>query len=720
MIKLKEHTEAVRLLAQSQDADEDNRERLREAHLFINSRDGQWEPSWWEANANKPRYTFDMTTPIVDQIVSAIENSDFDIKITPAGGGATKEDAKTLDGIVRNIENISSASAIYSLAGREVVTGGLSGWVVKQKFVDDDSFDQDLVIEPIANFADSFWPGPFKMPDARDMKHAFLIEAIPKDVYEERWPDGSGQSLDQGRHNSAFDKKYDQIIVGQAYWIEEKDRTLHMMSDGRVIEDSEDFQSVLDELEAGGVTILKSRKAKKNICKTRLFDMGGWLNDEQETVFSEIPVVMAIGNFQIFENKLLYSGVVEKLIDAQRVFNYSKSREIEEGALAPRAKYWMTAHQAQGHEAKLSTLNTNADPVQFFNVDPENPGPPQQIGGAQINPGLQNISMNMQEIMRGAAGLYAANMGDNMNAQSGVAIEKLQERGDAGSNKYFQAMEWAIGRTGRILVNAIPKVYDTERQVRILSEDGSADIKTLNQTVLDVQTGRQVTLNDLSKGKYDVTCKAGPSFNSRQQETVSALTEMAQVDPTIIDLGGDILYNNLSSPGMDLLAERKRQQLFQGGAIPEKQLTDEERQIQQAQAQQEPPPDPAMLLAQAEMEKAAASKELNQIKLQQAQAEMQLKGQDLQLKTLELEVRKAEATIKNKEADIKLIAAQSDAKAQEIENNLVLRRMGLTESGEAAKVHKTDSETVKNAAAAEKLRAETRALERGQRERSDG
>lgn len=706
-MNFKDHKDVLSALDTAQEAETDNRERAREAHMFVNTRTGQWEPTWWSLNENRPRYTFDMTTPIIDQIAGAIEEADFDIKVRPSGGDTSKEDAKLLDGMIRNIENISNARATYALAARAMITSGISGWVIKQKFIDDNSFDQDLVIEPVSNFVDSVWPGPFKMPDGRDMKYAFVLEAVPREEYEERWPEGSAQSLSQNSLSEAYYHKLDQIIVGQVYWTEYRPRTLHLLSDGRVIEEDDQNKMVMDELAMGGVTVINSRVTRKAIVKTRLFDNGGWLTEEQETVFSEIPVIPVIGNFEIFENKLLYHGVVEKMLDPQRVFNYAKSREIEEGALAPRAKYWMTTRQTAGHEAELATMNTNAHPVQLYNNDPEVPGPPQQSGGAQINPGLMSISETMAEIMRGTAGLYAANMGDNPGLQSGVAIEKLQKKGDAGTIKYFQAMELAIARTGRILVDAIPKVYDTRRTIRIMQEDGSFEMTVLNDVVMDQQTGQLVAVNDVSKGKYDVTCKAGPSFQNRQQETVSALTEIAQVDPTIIDLGGDILYNNLSSPGMDLLAERKRQQLFQAGMIPMQQLTQEEQMLQQQQAQQPPQPDPAMLLAQAELEKANADKELNMVKLQIAEREANRKDQEAQIKAFEARVRAAEAEVEERRSQIEMLKAQTEAEAQRLENMIVAQKAGIEIQGASAQVRKTESETTKNMATAAKTVKET-------------
>ena len=99
----------------------------------------------------------------------------------------------------------------------------------------------------------------------------------------------------------------------------------------------------------------------------RKFDGKDWLDESQETVFDQIPLIPLYANYKIYDNKLIYHGIVEKLMDQQRVLNYSVSREIEESALAPRQKYLMTTDQAAGHEDKLETLNVNIDPVLFYN-----------------------------------------------------------------------------------------------------------------------------------------------------------------------------------------------------------------------------------------------------------------------------------------------------------------------------------------------------------------
>ena len=101
--------------------------------------------------------------------------------------------------------------------------------------------------------------------------------------------------------------------------------------------------------------------------------------------------------------------------------------------------------------------------------------------GAQINAGLATLSESMRGILSDSAGMHAATMGDNPALQSGVAIDKLQDRGDIGNNKYSTAREIAQRHTGRILVSAIPEIYPPRRQVRILDEDGTTSMVTIGR-----------------------------------------------------------------------------------------------------------------------------------------------------------------------------------------------------------------------------------------------
>ena len=599
-----DHAKVIGKLGDAQEADHDLRQNAREAHLFIQKRDGQWEPDLQDSRDNKPRYTFDMCSPIVDQVCSEIEQADFDIQVNPAGGNSTTQIANTYDGIVRNIEVISGSKHIYAQAARGMVISGLDGWRVTQKYASENAFDQDLIIEKIHNYLDRVWFDPSSQKqDRSDAKCCFILHPISVDEYETRWPEGSKESVSQDREDDAYYDKAETIVVGEVLYIETLKREMVLMSNGQVHEVNDDYERITDELAAlvPPVTELKRRVRNDHIVCSRFFDGNDWLQDKKDTVFSVLPVVPLFGNYLVYENKTIYRGVVEKLIDTQRVMNYSLSREIEEGALAPRAKYWMTTTQASGNENELQTMNTNTDPVQFYNADPDAPGPPQQQGGAQINPGLRTLTESMRGMFNAASGMFAANMGDNPNAQSGVAIESLQNKGDNSTVKYFKALEYAIAATGRILVDAIPKIYTTRRIVRLLKEDKTYDTAEIGQKIVDRQTGQSIVLNDLSQGIYDVQCDAGPSFQNRQKETLQAITSLAEVDPTILTMSADILLDNVSTPAAKQISDRKRVQMVAQGLIPMSQMTKEELMEQQAQAQGgQQQPDAMMIAALAE------------------------------------------------------------------------------------------------------------------------
>lgn len=626
---MKKHDKALIELSKSIEAEYDMREQCRDSDHFINKKDGQWEPEIINRMTGRPRYTFDKVNPIIDQIVGEIRNNDFTLRVSPAGGGSDKKTAAVLDGLIRNIRNISNADLIFDNCAEQMVGVGFAAFEVVHDYYDSDSFDQDLMIKPLFDAHNRVYFDPnSKLPDRSDANWCVVLEEVTKDEYKKLFPDGSQMSISTEQTSNAYYYKPDTITIGRFLYKKSQTVEIVKMSDGKVYEVDKEFDRVVDELAQAGIVEVARRSRKIETVYQRYGDGKDWLDKEEETVFQFIPVVPIYANFRLSEGKVIYRSLTQQLMDEQRVYNYARSREIEEGALAPRAKYWMTADQAEGHESKLSTLNTNTDPVQLFNPDPNLPGAPQQQGGAAINPGLSNIAAAMREDINESAGLFAASMGNNPNVQSGVAIGKQIDRGNNGSSKYFAALETALNYLGMVLIDAIPKVYDSTRQVRIIGDDGSSDNVTINQTVIDNQTGQLVSLNDLSQGKYDVVCDTGASFKNRQDEANEAFTQMAQVFPEVAQMGLDIWLNSITLPGMDKVAERARMMGIQNGVIPQEQMTDEELQMVQQMQQQEQQPDPNMVLAEAEMLKGQAALMGEQNK----QAELQLRAADIQAK----------------------------------------------------------------------------------------
>lgn len=598
------HDEVVTMLRDAQGTQRDMRAAVREAHSFVDKRDGQWEPEIIHRMRGKPRYTDDRTNPIVNQISGELKQAEFSIKVRPAGGDATKQLADVRNGIIRNIRNLSNADSIFADAGRKVVKGGFAAWLLTHDYYDGDSFDQDLMVEPLHDAHDRVWLDPADLSDdGSDASWGVVLQYITKEDYEKQFKGVFPASLGTGSWNSQYYYKPDSITIGHYYYLKDETVTLMRMSDGRVLKVSDDTKSVLDELELQGITIEDTRDTTVKLCYFRMFDANKWLSQEERTVFDCIPIVPAYGNFEVSEGKILYRGVVEKLMDMQRVHNYAVSRNVEEVALAPRKKIFMTPAQAKGHEESIKSMNTNMNPVQFYNAQGNTP-PPYEGGANSPNSAVLALAESSDQAISRSAGLFAANMGDNTNLQSGVALETQIDRGNNGTSIYFSAMEKAIQRTGVILNKAIPIVYDATRQVRLLKEDGTIEMSIMNNVVIDQQTGEEITLNDLSAGKYDVVCDIGRAYKNRQQEAADMFLRAAERDPSLLQVGGDIWLNNVNAVGFDKIAERLRAMAINNGVIPQEQLTEQELAAIQAQAQQPKEPDVNQIAMEIEKMKA--------------------------------------------------------------------------------------------------------------------
>jgi len=232
---VEDHSWVMNQLAAAQESDTDNRTMAREAAIFLHKRGGHWEDLALARAANKPRYSFDLVSPIVDQVQQTMERADYEIKVLPAGGGASKAAAEIYDGILRNIQNISNASEIYSKAGRSMIVKGLDGWEITQAYVDGDSFDQDLLITKVPNFLDSVWFGPHSEQDASDAKMAWKLVGLTPEEFKEKYPDRSdAASVSSDVESHSYYHRTDQVMIGQFYYLVEVPRELVMMSNGNV------------------------------------------------------------------------------------------------------------------------------------------------------------------------------------------------------------------------------------------------------------------------------------------------------------------------------------------------------------------------------------------------------------------------------------------------------------------------------------------------------
>lgn len=614
-----DHAAVIAMLHEDQEAECDLREEIDDIIHFLHHPQGQWEPSIWSEYDGRPRYTFDQCKPAIAKVWAEMAANEYSASTQPVGGGATEETSNTIDGLMRNIYNISSFDDVSTKAGKRMIATGFAAWRLVAKYAGEYCFYQDIMIEPISNAHRRVWfQAGSELQTRADANHVHVFGNMNRKAAEKKWK-RAVKSLNDDRTTDAYtDKPSDTVIVSEILYKKPAKKMIYLMPD----------DSVYDEkgLEAEGMTeddAVDSREIEYTRVFSRKYDNEDWLEDEKETVWHELPVIPEYANFDVSEDgKVTYEGIVRPVMDSQRVFNYAESRKVEESVLAPRKKIFMDDRVAEGYVNDLANLNRDPRAVQLLNgkgID-QSKMPIYESGGPAPNPAVSEVSDSMIRNMQLSLGLpNELEIAASTKKDSDFRFNQRSSMGQVGTFEYYRGHKVALEHTAKVALGAIPTVYDTPRKVRIVDEANQSSEVSING--YDEEGKR---LNDLTIGKYDVCIKIGKDFQSRQADANSAILELGSIIPEVVMRNSDIIASNMDAPGMRTVADRERAYLLKQGVIPEDQFTDQEKQKLMAAQQQPQQPDAGTLIAQAEVQKAEVQAQEAQFKALEAQAKLEL------------------------------------------------------------------------------------------------
>jgi hypothetical protein len=166
-------------------------------------------------------------------------------------------------------------------------------------------------------------------------------------------------------------------------------------------------------------------------------------------------------------------------------------------------------------------------------------------------------SSNLQRVM----GEYDPAAQQSRLHKSDKTINAETQQADQSNFHYYDNLCWSIQHAGRIGLGWFPVVYDTQRVMRIIGEDGRPDLVTVNEKQQQMSPegqAVQTVLNDLTVGTYDVVMDTGPGYNSKRQEAVAVFTQMLDtpLGEKIAQVADDIVVRQLDVPGSDVIADR--------------------------------------------------------------------------------------------------------------------------------------------------------------------
>jgi hypothetical protein len=569
--------EAIDFLKFANDADTMNRQEALEDLKFGGG--DQWPVELQNSRnlESRPVITVNKVDNYCRQVSNQQRQQRPRIKVHATNTHDDMVDAQTIQGIIRHIEVNSNADHAYDNAFEYAVRMGWGYMRVRTDYVSEDSFDQEIYIDAIDNPFTVYYDPNSVLPDGSDADRCLITTMMLKSEFRKLYPDADdgGTSFTQrgtGDSQSEWITKEDIRLAEYYYTVREKAK-LYLLSDGTAtFADDKDF---FNRLAAYGIEVIDQRDSfKKTIkyCKMTAVE----ILEERDWAGKYIPIVPVYGRHIVIGDKRKKFGMIRYAKDPQRMYNFWQTSITESVALAPKAKWIFAEGQDEGHESDWANANIKSFPVLRYkqtDIDGRPAPPPIRMQPEPPPTGVMAAAAGVNDDIKAIMGIFdPAQLGQGNI--SGKAINGQQQQVDLTNFDYYDNLTRSIAHIGKICLDLIPKIYDTERVMRIIGDDGKPELLTINQRD---SVGR--VLNDISVGQYDVVMETGPGYNSKRQEAVDNMLPLLSAAPELMGVAGDLVFRNMDWPGADIIADRL------AAANPMAQIDDKSKVPPQVQMQ---------------------------------------------------------------------------------------------------------------------------------------
>ena len=663
-----------------------NELRLKHSEIFKFISGDQW-PYTVRAKFENNGYTAITSNRLptfLRQITNEIRKNTPEININPRSSEDTDtEKAEIINDLIRNIQDESDATVAYCTAAENAASVGIGYIKVSTKYASLDSMDQEIIIEPIIDNTLVMIDPNSKALDGSDMEYAFITSEISAEEYCRKYEktkyakfikgELSNDDLRQIDWHTSTKAKHklnkDNITIIEYYYKDYELRKLKQIRNLSTNEISITYNKVNNEL----FETLQERDIAVPVVK--------WCKLNEIEVLEEtivpgeyIPIVVVKGNEYWVDGKRVIVGAVEPAIETQMQLNYALSFRSQLLQMAPKAPYIGTADQFKNYEQQWADINISNQAFLPYNPDPNAPPPSRDLGELPINTANAMIAQAEKDLNAIFGTFDPSNQA--VAPESGKAILARQSQSYNSNYHFYDNLARSIQHVGRIILEAIPIVYDTARNIQLLSQDKKKKTVSINQP-----NEYGVIEYDLTQGKYTVSIQTGESFGTKRQETVNSIMSLISVYPQAANAIADIAVRSMDWPSASkiadslealvppqVLAARKVDKKDISALVPQlqsqvQQLTQQNQtlteQVQQATKSLQESADKVQIehmKAGIDMHKIDTD---NQTKVAQLQFELQKLQLEYEIKNKEIALAKEELKLKEAQLGINIAMNQS-------------------------------------------------------------
>lgn len=508
--------------------------------------EGQWpdEIRKKRASAGRPIITVNKLQKTLRRIRGDHKMNPTQMKVIPVDDKADPAMAELYNGLLRQIEYLSDAEIAYDTAYNHAISSSVGFFRLITKYSKDDNFEQDIFIKRIINpMAVHFDPyaQEFNLEDAR---YCFVEDLIDKKEYERRY--GKGEAINFESNRTLFGEwmTTDKIRIAEYFYKELYQKKIVQLETGEVI--PIENKITIDALRSMGQVIKRERTIesyKVMWCKINGIDV----LEKSEWPIDDIPIVPMFGDEVVADGKRYYLSLARGAKGPQQMYNYWATAATETVALAPKMPFIVDHRQIKGFTTEWEEANTENRMFIRYNAIAGMQKPTREPQ-TQVPAAIMNMMQQTAYDVEDHLGQYESSKGETSNERSGKAINARIMQSDKGTFLFIDNSTRAKIAALKQVIKLIPKIYDTQRAVRIKGDNGQEQVVTVNKPIGFDDAGQVMMENDLSVGTFDLIATTGASYSSRRQEMVDKLLQSMQYAPGVANIIAPMIFKYSDDP----------------------------------------------------------------------------------------------------------------------------------------------------------------------------
>jgi hypothetical protein len=675
-----------------------NIDQYHELHQFVLGR--QWrdeEEDMLIKTLNKVPLQFNKLATLVNTLLGEQQQNTPQLEIVPLSD-CEEQTAQIRQMVVKDLMLSTDAKTVYQVAAAQAFVGGYGAFVIDTDYTHDKSFDQDIVYRHVKDATKCYWDvGAESVNKTDGMRAGYCARMtrkkfrqiygknIEEQVYKEAGTTATKEEIALAvQPNTSIDPfnwaDDESITILHDYVRKYEKDTLYKLSNGRVVnqeemdeivenskikqfeimqmqqlasfdeygvllpeqetmelEDEAEMLSLYDE--GIPVRIEESRPAKRSKIIHRKI-AGDYILEESEFPAEDLPIIFVDQNsFYDKNSKQICRPFIIDAVDAQRYLNYLGTQSAYILKISRYDQFIGSKKNVQSMDTQAAWKDpTNVKGMLQFDESPSGIKP-EQIRPPELSASLMQQYQRAIDDMYTSTGLYPSRLGQQGNELSGAAIDARTRQGSYSTFVAFNSINRAITAGGAIVNQMIPRVYDTERVLSLMTPDHGRKSVTINRQMDEY--GEHIE-NDIRKGSFEVRLQAGPSYEGQKAQALESLNMVLQANPDLLNLFADLYAENL--PLVNTIEIKNRLKTIVPPEILQAGKTGD--MPQQGQKQPDPQQQAAMAEIQFKQQQIELKKQELEMKMQEHQSKAQMEQMKLELQRLDIAAKLEEQKLR--------------------------------------------------------------------------